>query len=365
MEWQDEGIVLSARPHGETDAILSALTFEHGRHLGLVKGGIGRRARPLLQPGNRLELAWKARLAEHLGHFTRRADAAVRRPAARRPAAARRPRRRRPALLDEGLAEREPHPRLYAGLLKLLGGMLADPRWPETYVRFELLLLQELGFALDLDRCAVTGPTDDLAYVSPRTGRAVSRGPPPAIWRARLLPLPPFLVADVPATFADVRAGLRLSGHFLAKQVFGPRRQALARRPRAADRAASGNRDETDRMSRAATAAAPILPIALKDALSERYLAYALSTITARSLPDVRDGLKPVQRRILYAMLAAAARPGRRLQEMRPRRRRRDRQVPPARRRRGLRRAGAPGPGLRPALPAGRRPGQFRQYRRR
>ena len=220
MEWQDEGIALSVRPHGETDAILSALTFEHGRHLGLVKGGIGRRARPSLQPGNRLELAWKARLADHLGNYTveplqlfgaRLLDDPLR--LAALAAAA--------GLLDEVLAEREPHPRLYAGLLKLLEGMLADPRWLETQVRFELLLLQELGFALDLDRCAVTGAEDDLAYVSPRTGRAVSRAGAGDLV-ARLLPLPAFLLADVPATFADVLAGLRLSGHFLAKQALAP-----------------------------------------------------------------------------------------------------------------------------------------------
>lgn len=218
MEWQDEGLVLSARPHGETDAILSALTFGHGRHLGLVKGGCGRRARPLLQPGNRLELVWKARLSEHLGHYVleplqafggRMLDDPLRLAAVASAA----------ALVDEGLAEREPHPRLYAGLLKLLEAMLADPRWLETYVRFELLLLQELGFALDFGRCAVTGATDELAYVSPRTGRAVSRAAAGEL-APRLLPLPPFLVADVPAMFPDIAAGLRLSGHFLARHLF-------------------------------------------------------------------------------------------------------------------------------------------------
>ena len=220
MEWQDEGIVLSVRLHGETDAILSALTFEHGRHLGLVKGGISRRARPTLQPGNRLELTWKARLADHLGNFTaepmqlfgsRLLDEPL--PLAGLAAAT--------GLLDEVLAEREPHPRLYAGLLKLLQGMRDDPRWLETQVRFELLLLQDLGFALDLERCAVTGTTGDLAFVSPRTGRAVSRGGAGDL-APRLLPLPAFLVADVPATFTDVLAGLRLSGHFLARQALAP-----------------------------------------------------------------------------------------------------------------------------------------------
>ena len=220
MEWQDEGIVLSVRLHGETDAILSALTFEHGRHLGLVKGGISRRARPTLQPGNRLELTWKARLADHLGNFTaepmqlfgsRLLDEPL--PLAGLAAAT--------GLLDEVLAEREPHPRLYAGLLKLLQGMRDDPRWLETQVRFELLLLQDLGFALDLERCAVTGTAGDLAFVSPRTGRAVSRGGAGDL-APRLLPLPAFLVADVPATFTDVLAGLRLSGHFLARQALAP-----------------------------------------------------------------------------------------------------------------------------------------------
>jgi DNA repair protein RecO (recombination protein O) len=220
MEWHDEGIALAVRPHGETDAILSVLTFEHGRHLGLVKGGIGRRSRPTLQPGNRLELTWKARLTEHLGRFmaepvqlfgARLLDDPLR--LAGLAAAA--------GLLEEALAEREPHPRLYAGLLKLLEAMLADPRWPEIQVRFELLLLQELGFALDLERCAVTGATVDLAYVSPRTGRAVSRAGAGDL-AARLLPLPPFLRDDVPATSADVLAGLRLSGHFLAKQALAP-----------------------------------------------------------------------------------------------------------------------------------------------
>jgi DNA repair protein RecO (recombination protein O) len=220
MEWQDEGIALSVRPHGETDAILSALTFEHGRHLGLVKGGIGRRARPSLQPGNRLELGWKARLADHLGNFSvepvqlfgaRLLDDPLR--LAGLAAAT--------GLLDEVLAEREAHPRLYAGLLKLLEGMLTDPRWLETQVRFELLLLQDLGFALDLDRCAVTGAADDLAYVSPRTGCAVSRGGAGDL-AARLLRLPAFLIADVPATFTEILAGLRLSGHFLARQALAP-----------------------------------------------------------------------------------------------------------------------------------------------
>lgn len=220
MEWQDEGLVLSARAHGESDAILSALTFEHGRHLGLVKGGVGRRARPLLQPGNRLQLVWKARLTEHLGGYTlepmqlfggRLLDDPLRLAALASAA----------GLLDEALAEREAHPRLYAGLLKLLEAMLDDPRWLEIYVRFELLLLQDLGFALDLGSCAVTGGTENLAYVSPRTGRAVSVAGAGEL-APRLLPLPAFLRADVPAMFSDILAGLRLAGHFLGRQALAP-----------------------------------------------------------------------------------------------------------------------------------------------
>jgi DNA repair protein RecO (recombination protein O) len=220
MEWTDEAIALAVRPHGESDAILSVLTFQHGRHLGLVKGGMGRRARPALQPGNRLELVWRARLADHLGHFAaepvqlfgaRLLDEPLR--LAGLAAVA--------GLLDELLAEREPHPRLYAGLLKLLEAMLGDPRWLETLVRFELLVLQELGFALDLERCVVTGSPNDLAYVSPRTGRAVSRAGAGDL-AARLLQLPAFLTADVPASAADLVAGLLLSGHFLARQALAP-----------------------------------------------------------------------------------------------------------------------------------------------
>ena len=234
MEWQDEGLVLSARAHGETDAILSALTFEHGRHLGLVRGGLGRRARPLLQPGNRLGLTWKARLSEHLGHYTaepmqlfgsRLLDDPLRLAALASAV----------ALLEAGLAEREAHPRLYAALLTLLEAMLVDPRWRETYVRFELLLLQELGFSLDFASCAVSGVTTDLAYVSPRTGRAVSREAAGEL-APRLLPLPPFLLADEPGSADDIAQGLRLSGHFLAKHLLGPAERAL---PAARERFAS------------------------------------------------------------------------------------------------------------------------------
>jgi DNA repair protein RecO (recombination protein O) len=220
IEWQDDGVVLASRPHGERDAIVSILTFEHGRHLGLVRGGAGRRQSPLLQPGNRLQCVWKARLADHLGHFVVepvRLYAAVLLEDPRRLAAV----ASATALLEACLAEREPHPRLCAGLVALLGRLSVAPDWPEDYVRFELLLAADLGFALDLGTCAVTGTTEDLAFVSPRTGRAVSRaaaGP----YESRLLPLPPFLLGQGAADDAQMRDGLGLPAHFLRRHTLGP-----------------------------------------------------------------------------------------------------------------------------------------------
>lgn len=228
MEWADEGIVLTARRHGESDAVVHMLTFEHGRHAGLVKGGAGRTLRPLLQPGNRLELEWRARLADHLGGFRLEpkrlfAGALLDDPlrlAALGSAC---------ALVEAGLAERDPHPRLYAALLawlqRLAGGgegrSGGGEGWPADYVRFELLLLAELGFAVDLSTCAVTGATTDLAYVSPRTGRAVSREAA-GDFADRLLPLPAFLAGGDEPNRDEVALGLRLAGHFLRRHIFDP-----------------------------------------------------------------------------------------------------------------------------------------------
>lgn len=225
IEWRDEGIVLAARPLGERDAVLSLLTFAHGRHAGLVRGGVGKRQAPLLQPGNCLEVVWTARLEQHLGAFTvepRRLHAA---------------RVMGDALALSGLAsatalvelctpEREPHPRLYAGLLKLVEALGPDRAWLETYVRFEVLLLAELGFALDLEHCAVTGLAGDLAYVSPRTGRAVSRAAAGAL-APRLLPLPGFLTGQGEATDEAIAQGLRLAGHFLSRHILEPMDKAM------------------------------------------------------------------------------------------------------------------------------------------
>lgn len=230
MQWSDEAVVLAVRPHSEYDAIISALTFEHGRHLGLVIAGRSRKRAAFLQPGNRLSLTWRARLESQLGHFTiepQRLYAAVLVDDPLRLAAL----AATTSLLDVTLAEREPHPALYAGLVALLGRLAEDaPDWPETLVRFELFLLAELGFALELDRCALTGTRDELVWVSPRTGRAVSRAAG-APWAERLLPLPPFLLGQGPPDRAQIVQGLRLTGHFLLRHILAPaeRKMPLAR----------------------------------------------------------------------------------------------------------------------------------------
>lgn len=225
MDWRDEGIVLSARAHGENGLIASLLTRDHGRHAGFVHGGVSRRARPIWQPGNVVALAWRARLAEQLGNYT----AELREPHAARAledaaelaglAAA-------CAVIDAALPEREPHPAMFDGFLAFLT-VLGHPGWPAIYVRLELGLLQELGFGLDLSACALTGATTDLAYVSPKTGRAVSRaaaGP----YKEKLVVLPGFLsTGGLPSDPEDLRQGLDLTAFFLERHVFWPHNKPL------------------------------------------------------------------------------------------------------------------------------------------
>jgi DNA repair protein RecO (recombination protein O) len=221
MEWTDEGIVLGVRRHGEASAILELMTREHGRHLGLVRGGAGSRLRPILQPGNRVNAIWRARLDEHLGHFT---VEGLDLPAASFLAAAHAAYGvTHLGALCRLLPERDPHPSIHAALTEILPHLTDARRAGPELARFELQLLGELGFGLDLDRCAATGATADLFYVSPRSGRAVSRaaGEP---WRDKLLRLPAFLGHPESEPSADELAdGFAVTGFFLMRHVFEPR----------------------------------------------------------------------------------------------------------------------------------------------
>ncbi len=223
MEWTDEGIVLGVRRHGEANAIAEIMTLGHGRHLGLVRGGAGSRLRPLLQPGNDLRLVWRARLDEHLGHYS--VEPLKLHPASMLAASHVVYGVTHLAALCRLLPERDPHPDVHGWLSAALA-RLGDPlQAGAEVVRFELRMLAELGFGLDLTSCAATGAGDDLHYVSPRSGRAVSRsaGEP---WHDRLLPLPAFVCdedAAAPATADELADGFALTGFFLARHVLEPR----------------------------------------------------------------------------------------------------------------------------------------------
>ena len=220
MEWRDEGVILSVRRHGETSAIAELLTAQHGRCMGLVRGGRSKAQRPVLQAGNAVQAVWRARLEEQLGTFTLepldlRAGAIMEEPF------------RLAGLatltgLAQLLPEREPHPRVYEALRVVLDAIDQDDVWPALLVRWELGLLDELGFGLDLSKCAATGATADLFYVSPRSGKAVSAeaGHP---FRDRLFRLPGFLRQGGAASTADVMDGLKMASYFLHRHVFEPR----------------------------------------------------------------------------------------------------------------------------------------------
>ena len=230
MEWSDEAVILSVRPHGETAAVVELLTRSHGRHSGLVHGGRSRKSRPVLQMGNHVSASWKARLSEHLGHMTLELQHGY--AAASMDDAAGLAALTSLCALSRVLPEHDPHPNLYEITLFVLSFLDDANVWPALYVRWELALLQELGFGLDLTSCAATGTTEDLAYVSPKSGRAVSleAGRP---YHDKMLPLPAFLTKTRPTganaivTSGDIAAGLKLTEHFLATRVFGPREQAL------------------------------------------------------------------------------------------------------------------------------------------
>ncbi len=225
------------RRHGETSAIVTLLTRNHGVHSGLVRGGTGKRKRGDLQPGNAVQARWRARLSEHLGAYTcelSRSYAALvldaPEPLAALCAAL--------GLVETALPEREPHAQVFAGLGILLEAISGAGEWRSAYVKWELGLLGELGFGLDLSRCAATGAVDNLIYVSPKSGRAVSAaaGRP---YLKSMLALPPFLLAaGTGGSVADVSTGLTLTGYFLKRHVYDhlPGGKLPASRQRFADR---------------------------------------------------------------------------------------------------------------------------------
>jgi DNA repair protein RecO (recombination protein O) len=223
MEWRDEGIIIGLRKHGETSVIVELMTREHGRHMGMVKGGRSRRMQPTLQPGNSVEITWRARLEEHLGVY------------ALEPVRVRAAEIMASHLALAGinligellrlLPERDPHEGIYDMVSAMIEHLGEAEIAPALMVHFELAILSELGFQLDLSACAATGATQELIYVSPKSGRAISRraGEP---YKDRLLPLPSFLnhfsITDTPS-LREIADGFRLTGYFLERDVLKPR----------------------------------------------------------------------------------------------------------------------------------------------
>ena len=217
IEWEDSAVILSARPHGEQATIVNVLSAQHGRYAGLLPGGQTPRWQPLLQPGNPVRARWRARLPEHLGHYQFEGAGAGAARWLSEPWVL--------AVIDsacsvaeKALPERQPQPLIYDGMCHLL--LLEDADlFGAAYVQWELGLLAALGYGLDLSVCAVTQRAEDLFYVSPRTGRAVSRAAGTA-YHDKLLPLPGFLRGELDWSPAAVRQGLQLTAHFLARRVF-------------------------------------------------------------------------------------------------------------------------------------------------
>lgn len=239
MEWRDEGLVIGLKRHGEAAVIVEAFTRSHGRHLGLVRGGRSLKVAATLQPGNSVGLVWRARLDEHLGNYSIE------------PLTMRAARLMSSALALAGLnylgalarllPERDPHEGLYEALGVIVDRLDEPALAPALVARFEARVLAEAGFALDLSECAATGAREDLIYVSPKSGRAVSAAAG-APWRDRLLPLPGFFLAEGGASPSpeDVEAAFRLTGHFLLRDLFAPRGLELPDSRRAFLAAAGG-----------------------------------------------------------------------------------------------------------------------------
>ena len=225
MDWRDEGALLAVRRHGETSSIIDVFTANHGRHAGVVRGGTSRKIAPILQPGAQLDVAWRARLEDHLGAYTveplksraalimndRLALAAL---------------NSLTALLVFALPEREPHKVLYQRTITVLDMLGETEAWPLAYLRWELSLLEDLGFGLDLASCAVTGSFDELIYVSPKSGRAVSRKGA-GDWADKLLLLPPALLGEGEGPGSEIAEGLKTTGFFLRTRLA----EALGNRP--------------------------------------------------------------------------------------------------------------------------------------
>ena len=221
MEWRDEGLIIGGRRHGETSVILEVMTRGHGRHLGLVRGGRGKRMAPLLQPGNEVEVTWRARLDEHLGYYA--VETTNQRAAALMAAPATLHGLNLVAALMRLLAEREPCAPLYEAARDILAALERPEVAAPAIVRLEAAVLAESGFGLDLESCAATGTRAELVYVSPKSGRAVSRAAG-APYHERMLALPAFVLDEAAgASTADVLAGFALTGFFLERDLFAPR----------------------------------------------------------------------------------------------------------------------------------------------
>lgn len=217
MEWRDQGILLSVRRHGETSAIIDVFTVDHGRHAGIVRGGTSRKIAPILQPGAQLDVSWRARLEDHLGSYTVE-------PLRSRAAAALADRMSLAglnavtALLAFALSEREANARLYKQSEQLLDLLGQNEIWPLAYLRFEMALLEASGVGLDLSACAVTGVNENLCYISPRTGRAVSEQAA-GEWVDKLLPLPPILKGEGEGSDFEIVDALQTTGYFLNEKL--------------------------------------------------------------------------------------------------------------------------------------------------
>ena len=217
MEWRDQGILLSVRRHGETSAIIEVFTPEQGRHAGIVRGGTSRKIAPILQPGAQLDVSWRARLEDHIGAFTVE-------PVRSRAALAMNDRMSLAGLnavtglLVFALPEREPHAPLYRRTEALLDLLGQGDLWPLAYLQWEISLLDELGYGLDLSVCAVTGRTSGLIFVSPKTGRAVTREGA-GEWVDKMLPLSPVLRGEGDASNADIVLAFKTTGYFLERHL--------------------------------------------------------------------------------------------------------------------------------------------------